>query len=98
MDRTNRPTRRRTVRKTDQVAAEPSAFSRCVRDGRGPEPSGEEGLADLHVLEAIQRATASRRLERVSPIEKRARPSKAQTTRRKPHGDPDVVHAAPSSR
>lgn len=98
MDVIDRPSRRRTFPKGDQIAAELVAFARCVREGREPEPSGEEGLADLRVLEAIQRSTESHRMERVSPIARRMRPTKAQSIRRKPHGEPDVVHAAPSSR
>ncbi|HMF41224.1 MAG TPA: Gfo/Idh/MocA family oxidoreductase [Polyangia bacterium] len=81
MDITNRKQRRRTFQKRDQIAAELIAFARSVRAGREPEPSGEEGLADLHVLEAIQRSTESHRLEGVTPIERRARPSKDATDR-----------------
>lgn len=41
---------------TDQLAAEIDYFSDCVRDGVEPEPSGTEGLADVRVIEAIQRS------------------------------------------
>jgi len=98
MDVTNRRPSRKTFAKRDQIAAELVAFARCVRDGRDPEPSGEEGLADLRVLEAIQRSTESQRMEEVASIARRARPSKAQAITRKPHGMPDLVHAAPSGR
>jgi glucose-fructose oxidoreductase len=95
---TNGRPQRKTFPKRDQVAAELIAFARSVREGRAPEPSGEEGLADLYVLEAIQRSTESRRMERVTPIIRRARPSKAQAIRRKPHGMPDLVHAEAPAR
>ena len=39
--------------KRDQVAAEIEYFSRCVLDGREPEPSGQEGLADVRVIRAL---------------------------------------------
>jgi len=89
---------RKTFPKRDQIAAELIAFARCIREGRDPEPSGEEGLADIRVLEAIQRSTESGRREAITPVAKRARPSKAQEIRRPPHGMPDLVHAAPPGR
>lgn len=89
---------RKTFPKRDQVAAELVAFGRCVREGRDPEPSGEEGLADLNVLEAIQRATESGRVEAVDRVERRRRPSKAQAIRRKPHAEPDLIHAQSAGR
>ena len=49
---TGKKPQRKTFPKRDQIAAELIAFARCIRDGREPEPSGEEGLADLYVLEA----------------------------------------------
>jgi glucose-fructose oxidoreductase len=98
IDRANRGPLHKTFPKRDQIAAELVAFARCVRQGREPEPSGQEGLADLLVLEAIQRATESRRVEPVTPIRRRARPSKAQAIRRKPHGMPEVIHVAAPAR
>jgi predicted dehydrogenase len=98
MDVTGRPPQRKTFAKRDQIAAELVAFSRCVREGREPEPSGQEGLVDIYALEAIQRSTESHRIEPVTPIARRARPSKAQAIRRPPHGVPDLVHAAPAGR
>jgi glucose-fructose oxidoreductase len=95
---TGKRPQRKTFGKRDQVAAELIAFARCIREDREPEPSGEEGLADLCVLEAIQRAVESGRAERVERISRRARPSKTQAIRRKPHGMPELVHAQPAGR
>jgi glucose-fructose oxidoreductase len=91
-------TRRKTFPKRDQIAAELIAFAESVRQGRDPEPSGEEGLADMRVLEAIQRAAESGRSQRVDAVTGRARPSKAQGVHRKPHGMPELVHAEPPAR
>jgi len=91
----NRKPVRKKFAKRDQVAAELVAFAECVRSGRDPEPSGEEGLADLRVLEAIQRAIESGRVEKVDAIQRRARPSKAQEIQRRPHDMPELVHAEP---
>jgi glucose-fructose oxidoreductase len=73
MDVTNRRAQRRTFPRRDQVAAELIAFARCVREDREPEPSGEQGLADLHVLEAIQRSTESHTRESVAPMRRGGR-------------------------
>ena len=95
---TGKKPQRKTFPKRDQVAAELVAFARCIREEREPEPSGEEGLADLYVLEAIQRATETGRIEPIQRISRRARPTKAQSIRRKPHGMPDLVHVEPAGR
>jgi glucose-fructose oxidoreductase len=88
----------KTFPKRDQVAAELVAFARCIRENRDPEPSGEEGLADLRVLEAIQRATESGRSEKVAAVQRRARPSKQQKIERPAHDMPDLVHVEPPGR
>jgi glucose-fructose oxidoreductase len=95
---TGKRPQRKKFPKRDQIAAELVAFARSIRTGRAPEPSGEEGLADLRVLEAIQRAAESGRTEEVERVARRARPSKAQAIRRKPHGMPPLVHAEPAGR
>jgi glucose-fructose oxidoreductase len=54
-------TQTRSFRKRDQFAAELDYFSRCVRRGRIPEPSGAEGLADVQVIEALLRSALTGR-------------------------------------
>jgi predicted dehydrogenase len=87
--------REKTFAKRDQVAAERVMFARAVREGRDPEPSGREGLADLRVLDAITRAIESRRVESVGSGSEPAveHPNKNQRIERPPHGMPDLVHA-----
>jgi predicted dehydrogenase len=96
-DIAGRKPQRKTFAKRDQIAAELVAFASCIRDGREPEPSGAEGLADMRVLDAIQRA-ATGRSQSLAPATRRKRPSKAQGIRRKPHGMPDLVNAEPPGR
>jgi glucose-fructose oxidoreductase len=88
--------RRRTFGKRDQIAAELEAFARYVRDDVEPEPSGEEGLADIRVLDAIQRAVESGKAERVEAVQRKARPSKRQGIQRPAHGMPPLVNASPA--
>ena len=48
--------RRKKFPKSDQFAPELLYFSDCIRRGEEPEPSGEEGLADVRVIEALERS------------------------------------------
>jgi predicted dehydrogenase len=48
-----------TFKATDQFGGELQYFSKCILDGRTIEPDGEEGLADLLVIEAIVEALRS---------------------------------------
>lgn len=42
--------------KRDQFAPEITYFAGCVREGRRPEPDGEEGLVDVMIIEAAYRS------------------------------------------
>jgi predicted dehydrogenase len=84
--------------KRDQVAAEIVRFSRCVSEGKEPEPSGLEGLADVRVIRALYRSAAEGRAVRLAPFEKQKRPSMKQVVRRPPvPRAPEVVRASPPS-
>jgi glucose-fructose oxidoreductase len=48
--------RRKKFAKSDQFAPELLYFSDCVKRNREPEPSGAEGLADVRVIEALERS------------------------------------------
>ena len=93
-----RKPRRKKFHKRDQIAAELIAFAECIRGNREPEPSGEEGLADMRVLDALQRAIESGRTEPIEAEPRRRRPSKAQEIRRRSHGMPSLVNAEPPGR
>jgi predicted dehydrogenase len=90
--------RTKTFSKKDQIAAEIDYFARCVRDGRVPEPSGYEGLADVRVLRAIERSIESGRTEGIEPIERVRRPEPRQELWIKPHGKPRTVDVESGSR
>jgi predicted dehydrogenase len=78
--------------KHDQFAAELLYFSDCVLEGRDPEPSGWEGLADVRVIEALYRAAQSGRSQRLAPLRLR-RPQKSQGLSRPPARKTKVFHA-----
>jgi glucose-fructose oxidoreductase len=76
----------------DQFAAELLEFSDCVRTGREPEPSGEEGLADVRVLEALDEAGRSGKRIELAPFACERHPDLGQQIRRPRHDKADLVH------
>jgi predicted dehydrogenase len=82
----------------DQFAPELIHFSDCVLNGKHPEPDGNEGLADVRIVEAIFKSAASGRAVKIAPVkpQKRLKPSQAMTRPpvRKP---PKVKVEAPHS-
>ena len=72
-------------KKSDQFAPELLYFSECVIRNTDPEPSGYEGLADVAVIEALQRAMVSgRRVPLKTGRLNLRRPSLKQEKRRRP--------------
>jgi predicted dehydrogenase len=64
--------------KHDQFGAELQYFSDCILRGRKPEPSGEEGLADIRVVRAILKSAATRKPVKLPALERRTRPEPRQ--------------------
>lgn len=75
---------RKTYEKRDQFAPELIHFSECILEGKEPEPSGEEGLLDVRVIDALYRSARRGRAVRLEPREKKVRPSLDQEMRRPP--------------
>jgi predicted dehydrogenase len=59
----------------DQFAAELVHFSQCILEDHEPEPAGEEGLADVQILEAIVQSAALGRKLTLTPLARAQRPS-----------------------
>jgi len=87
----------RRFAKRDQFAPELLYFSDCLLTNRDPEPSAEEGLADVRVIRALYRSIATGEPVALTPYQRRERPSLEQEIRRPPIEKPSVIHAqAPS--
>ena len=87
----------RRFAKRDQFAPELLYFSDCVLKNQDPEPSAEEGLADVRVIRALYRSAQAGRPVELTPYEKRERQSLEQEIRRPPIDKPQTVHTqAPS--
>lgn len=79
----------------DQFAGELQYFSDCLIEDRDPEPDGEEGLLDVRVLAAIERALDTGLEQPLDPYPRERRPSPQQATRLPPAETPELVNAAP---
>ena len=88
-------TRRRTFKAHDQVAPEIDELAACIRQGRDPEPSGLEGLADLRVIEAIEAAARTGQRVAVNRVFPERRPSPRQVRRAPAARGGDGVHVQP---
>jgi predicted dehydrogenase len=87
----------RRFAKRDQFAPELLYFSDCVLKNQDPEPSGDEGLADVRTIRALYRSAETGQPVELKPYEKRDRPSLEQEIRRPPIDKPQTVHTqAPS--
>ena len=85
--------------KHDQFGAELEYFSACILRDRDPEPSGEEGLADIRIVRAILRSAAARKPVHLGPFERKKRPTKRLEFKKRAVKKPKPVHAAsPSGR
>lgn len=77
--------------KSDQFAPELLYFSNCILQDREPEPSGEEGLADIRVIEALNRSIETGRWVSPQLPQRRRRPTLRQEIRRPGIQPPPLV-------
>ncbi len=83
--------------KRDQFAPELVHFSECILGDSEPEPSGEEGLADVRIIEAISEAARSGERVTLPTFERTRRPTPELEMHRRAVGKIESVNApAPS--
>jgi predicted dehydrogenase len=51
----------KTYKPMDEFVLEIDAFASCIQENREPEPTGEQGLRDIIIIDAIYRAIKQRR-------------------------------------
>jgi predicted dehydrogenase len=88
----------RRFEQRDQFAPELIYFSDCILKNREPEPSGDEGLNDVRVIEAIFESARKGAAIPLPPRTKRNRPTTRQEIRRAAIDEPDLVRAKAGSR
>jgi len=84
-------TREREFPRRDQFAPELLYFSDCVLEGKRPEPSGREGLADVRVVRALLESARTGKPVRLGDFDRRARPGLEQEIHRPPVEKPELV-------
>jgi predicted dehydrogenase len=93
----NGKTTRKTSGKRDQFAAELLYFSDCILHDRKPEPSGEEGMQDVRIVEALYRSAKTARAVKIPIFEERKKPNITQTIRRPGVRKPNLVKVKSAS-
>jgi len=91
-------TKATTTPQHDQFAAELVYFSKCILEDLEPEPSGEEGFADVQIMESIVQAAALGRRVALTPIAKTQRPNESLEMRKPPVGKVVTVNAPSPSK
>jgi predicted dehydrogenase len=79
---------------TDQFGGEMKYFSDCILHGIDPEPDAEEGLADVRVLEAIQRSLETGEVQKLAPLARSRRIDPDQVVRLGALKAPEPVRAS----
>ena len=87
-----------TFKHRDQIAAEIVYFSDCIRQNKKPEPSGEEGLLDVRIIDALRKSYIGHRTVRLRRLTKKQRPHRGQSIKRRPAKKPKLVKAPPPSK
>lgn len=90
--------RKKKFGKSDQFAPELLYFSDCVLNNREPEPSGEEGLLDVQIIEAMLQSISTGRPVRVEMGQRKRRPTLQQEIRSPAvPREPKLVDVKPAS-
>lgn len=86
-------TQHEKFKKRDQFAPELVYFSNCILQGLEPEPSGEEGLCDVRVIEALLESVKRGRPVELPAFQRDDAPSPSQEIHKPPLSKPDTVKA-----
>ncbi len=78
----------------DQFGGQTRYFSDCILNDRVPEPDGEEGLCDIRILEAVERALATGQTQSLPPHDRSRRPDPSQRMELPEVEPPEMVNAA----
>lgn len=87
-----------SYKSTDHFGGEMKYFSDCILHDIDPEPDAEEGLADVRVLEAIQRALETGRVQALAPFARSKQIDPDQVVRLGALKPPEPVHASSPSK
>jgi glucose-fructose oxidoreductase len=81
-------------RPVDQFAPLLLHFSECILRNRAPQPGGDEGLADVRVIDALLRSVERREPVKLEERKTPPRPEPEKAERVPPIQEPELVHAS----
>lgn len=93
----NGKTTRKRIGKRDQFAPELLYFSDCILEDRHPEPSGEEGLQDVRIVQALYDSARTGRAVSIPPFTPSKRPTGRQRIVRPGVQEPELVKVQSAS-
>ena len=88
----------RIAKKHDQFAPELVYFSDCILKDRSPEPSGEEGMQDVRIVEALYQSARRGRVVRIPQFSETQRPTPTQRITRPGIKKPRLIKVQSASR
>jgi predicted dehydrogenase len=93
----NGKAQRKRIGKRDQFAPELLHFSDCILNDRTPEPSGEEGLQDVRIVQALYESAETGKAVQVPPFAGETRPTGRQRITRPGVRKPRLVKVQSAS-
>ena len=90
-------TTRKRMGKRDQFAAELLYFSDCIQKNRLPEPSGEEGMQDVRIVQALYESAETGKTVAIPAFQKTKQPSSRQRITRPGVREPSLVNVKSGS-
>jgi glucose-fructose oxidoreductase len=90
-------TKKKTYSQKDQFAPELIYFSDCIRNDKEPEPSGEEGLIDVHIVRSIYESARTGKTVRLDKLPAERPPDASQEMNRPAVREPELVNAQRAS-
>jgi glucose-fructose oxidoreductase len=94
----NGETQRRKYALRDQFGPEILYFSDCILRNKEPEPSGIEGLLDVHIIRSLYESVAAGIPIKIKELHRQQRPSLRQEIHRFPVRRPRKIRASSPSR
>jgi glucose-fructose oxidoreductase len=88
---------KKRVGKRDQFAAELLHFSDCIEKNKEPEPSGEEGLQDVRIVQALYESAETGKAVAIPPFKPAKRPTGRQRITRPGVRKPKLVKVQSAS-
>ncbi len=77
--------------KTDHFGGELKYFSDCIVNGQQPEADGEEGMLDIRIIAAVERALQTGQRQVLEPYTRKRRPTEAQVETLSAPKEPQLI-------